>query len=81
VPLTGTRPERVDLARVMSRAWVAFARDGDPNHDGLATWTPYTTSDRSRMIFDVEPHVEPDPVELREGLAAVELSWNPPPPS
>ena len=39
------------LAQEMHRAWVAFARDGDP---GWATWTP---DDRAVMTFDVHSEV------------------------
>jgi para-nitrobenzyl esterase len=35
VPLTGSRADRQQLAGTMSGAWVAFARHGDPNYEGL----------------------------------------------
>jgi para-nitrobenzyl esterase len=66
--MSGKRPERLEVARVMSQAWVAFARSGDPNHPSLPKWTTYSPGDRSRMIFDTECRLEPDPTELREGL-------------
>ncbi len=31
-PLAGTRPERFEVAEIMSEAWVTFAKGGDPNH-------------------------------------------------
>ena len=77
-PIAGTSPDRVDAARVISTAWAAFARTGDPNYDGLPTWRPYTAADRSRMLFGVTASVEPDPTEIREGLQTLGLSFNPP---
>ena len=46
----------------MSGALVALARTGDPNHDAIPPWPPYSTADRATMLFDVEPHVEKDPM-------------------
>lgn len=33
-------------------AWVAFARSGDPNHDGLPDWPAVTPGKQPTMIFD-----------------------------
>ncbi|HEY33632.1 MAG TPA: carboxylesterase/lipase family protein [Dehalococcoidia bacterium] len=41
------------LATIMSKAWIAFARSGDPNHAGMPTWEPYTLDDRATMFFDI----------------------------
>ena len=38
----------------MARAWIAFARSGDPG------W-PSRFTDRPTMMFDVKSHVEYDP--------------------
>jgi hypothetical protein len=35
-------------------AFVAFARHGDPNHDGLPAWAPYEAERRATMVFDNE---------------------------
>jgi para-nitrobenzyl esterase len=45
------------LARIINRAWIAFARTGDPNHDELPHWAPYRLDRRMTMRFDtvVEP--------------------------
>ncbi|WP_019890786.1 carboxylesterase/lipase family protein [Streptomyces purpureus] len=40
------------LARSMHRAWIAFARTGDPNHADLPTWEPYRPDARTTMRFD-----------------------------
>ena len=60
-PITGERPDRQELADAMSEAWLAFARTGDPNHPGIPTWAPYTTTRRDTMIFDVPCRAEQDP--------------------
>jgi para-nitrobenzyl esterase len=73
--MAGKRPERLEVARVMSEAWVAFARTGDPNHPDLPKWTTYSPSDRSRMIFDTQCRLEPDPTELREGLDKLRIAF------
>jgi para-nitrobenzyl esterase len=36
----------------MSRAFVAFARTGNPNHGGLVEWPAYNSTSRPTMIFD-----------------------------
>jgi para-nitrobenzyl esterase len=75
-PTAGTRPDRFELARVMSEAWVRFATYGDPNHPGLPTWTPYSAADRSAMVFDSPCRNSPDPTELREGLTRLGIRFN-----
>src|SRR5207237_294316 len=41
-PFTGGRPDKPQLAASMSQAWVAFARNGNPNHPGIPAWPAYT---------------------------------------
>jgi para-nitrobenzyl esterase len=60
-PMTGSRPDRYELASAMSLAWTAFARTGDPNHEGLPAWPPYDTDARPTMIFDAPCRTENDP--------------------
>lgn len=50
--MTGGGKEAQALADKMSRAWIAFARTGNPNHKGLLPWPPYTTENGSTMLFD-----------------------------
>lgn len=59
--LTGDSPTRFALAEKMSRAWLAFARTGNPNHEGIPKWPPYSTETRPTMIFDDQCKVENDP--------------------
>ncbi|MBQ3126313.1 MAG: carboxylesterase family protein, partial [Clostridia bacterium] len=35
----------------MFGAWINFARSGDPNHDKLVEWRPYTADDHACMVF------------------------------
>jgi para-nitrobenzyl esterase len=53
--LTGSDPARLKLGERMSRAWIAFARDGNPG------WPAYSTAERATMIFDDACRVEKDP--------------------
>ena len=44
----------------MCGAWAAFARNGDPNHDGLPEWPPVTAEKVPTMLFDHECEVRVD---------------------
>ncbi len=68
--LTGSLPEAHVLARRMSRAWIAFARSGSPEHPELPDWPTYTPDDRTTMIFDNQCRVERD--SGREQRLAIE---------
>jgi para-nitrobenzyl esterase len=72
-PFTGTKPDRAELAASMSQTWVAFARNGDPNFEGLPSWPRYNPETRSTMLFDVPCRVEGDP-RREERLAWAEMS-------
>jgi len=52
--------EADDLSRRMMGAVVAFARSGDPNHDGLPPWAPYDAQRRPTMVFDRQCRVVDD---------------------
>jgi para-nitrobenzyl esterase len=53
----------------MSKAWLAFARSGDPNHGGIPRWPGYSSEHRSTMIFDNECKIANDP------YGAERLAW------
>lgn len=57
----GTGPERQPLADKMSRAYVAFARTGNPNHAGIPTWPAFNTKDRPTMVWNNECKIVNDP--------------------
>jgi para-nitrobenzyl esterase len=50
-----------ELAESISRAWVAFARTGNPNHPGLPQWTPYEPDKRATMILNHRCELVSDP--------------------
>ena len=52
--MTGGGPEAVELADKMSKAWVSFARTGNPSVEELPQWNPYTLEDEETMYFDNE---------------------------
>jgi len=64
VMATGSRaqgPQAQGMADRLSRAFVALARDGNPNHPGLPVWTPYDLTRRQTMIMDEPARMEDDP--------------------
>ena len=50
--LTGGGEDAYRLADLMSRAWIAFAKTGDPNVEGLPRWEPFTAERCEVMMFD-----------------------------
>jgi len=70
--VVGDGPDRYALADKMSSAWVAFARSGNPNHNGLPKWDPFTSDKRATMIFNTECRAVNDP--YREERLAVARS-------
>lgn len=62
-------PKMRELEAQSAGAWAAFARTGNPNHEGLPDWPAYTAENKSVMIFDTPCRVEKDPgAELRAQL-------------
>jgi len=69
--MTGMGPERYELARNMSEAWVAFARTGNPNHTGIPTWEPWNPMRWPTMVFNTDIRAVDDPWgEERRAMAA-----------
>jgi para-nitrobenzyl esterase len=67
--LVGPGPAPEALARQMSDAWLAFARNGSPNTTSLPDWPAYTAERRATMLFDVTSRVVEDPnAEVRKIL-------------
>jgi para-nitrobenzyl esterase len=48
---TGDAPAGYDLQDKVSRAWINFAKTGNPSQPGLE-WKPYTKDDPQTMVFD-----------------------------
>ena len=60
-PFTGQGDDRYELAATMSSAWANFARNGDPNGEGIPAWPKYHSAERPTMIFNVPSGIENDP--------------------
>lgn len=58
---TAIGPQAQAMADMMSEAFIAFARSGDPNSRFIPRWEPYDMTRRQTMIFDVPPRLEDDP--------------------
>jgi para-nitrobenzyl esterase len=57
--MTGGTKEAYALADKVSKAWINFARSGNPNHKGLPDWPAYNSSNTSTMHFDNKCAVMP----------------------
>jgi para-nitrobenzyl esterase len=58
--IAGLGEEQQRLADLMADTWIAFARNGDPNHPELPAWPPYDLEDRPVMVLDLEPELVED---------------------
>lgn len=73
--MVGKGSETEKVAQIVSNAWIAFARYGDPNTPDLPFWPAYDPVQRSTMLFDVEPRLGLDPYrEIRELLQNIDLT-------
>jgi len=61
-PLTACSPLAPALADRVSDAWIAFARNGDPNTPALPRWGAFDPVDWPTMVFNDESTVENDPI-------------------
>lgn len=76
--LVGDGADRYALADRMGRAWVAFARTGNPNHTGLPNWQPFNADRRATMIFNSECKAVNDPYrEERLAVSAIRAAGPP----
>jgi para-nitrobenzyl esterase len=51
---TGGGPDAQALADVMSEAFIAFVKSGNPNHKGMAKWDPVASGKVNTMVFDTK---------------------------
>ncbi|MBT8183370.1 MAG: carboxylesterase family protein [Eudoraea sp.] len=69
--MTGGGEQAHELADKMSRAWINFARTGNPNHAGLPEWPAYKSENTATMHFDtacvVNPQLDKELFELVGG--------------
>ena len=73
--MTGSDQYRYELGHIMSAAWAAFARTGNPNHSYMPHWPTYNPDDLPTMIFGNDTRVENDP-NRNTRLALDELRRN-----
>jgi len=68
--MTGSDQYRYQLGHVMSAAWAAFARNGNPDHADMPHWPAFNLDDYSTMMFGDSVRVMDDPNrEARLALA------------
>jgi para-nitrobenzyl esterase len=59
--MTGSSQSRYELGHVMSAAWAAFARTGNPNHADMPHWPAFNPDQYPTMIFGDKIALENDP--------------------
>jgi para-nitrobenzyl esterase len=59
--MTGGGAEARELGGRMADAWIAFAKNGDPNHSGLPKWAPFTAENGATMMFDTKSECKNNP--------------------
>ena len=64
----GSGPTVDRLSERVMDAWTAFARCGDPSHEGIGNWPRYEPVRRATMRLDRECGVELDPEAARRQL-------------
>ena len=70
--MTGSAQERYKLGHIMSAAWAAFARSGNPDHADMPHWPAFDAATYPTMVFDDDVRVVNDP-NKEERLALAEL--------
>jgi para-nitrobenzyl esterase len=75
VALTGGGEDAKKLAARMSAAWIAFARNGNPNtlKSKLPQWEAYAVNKRATMIFNNNSSVVYDPLKDQREIFAKKL--------
>jgi para-nitrobenzyl esterase len=61
--IAGPGPKARALTAQMQDAWLAFAKTGDPNHEGLPPWTPFDAKRRATMILGEQCAMQAAPME------------------
>lgn len=52
--MTGSSEKAYKLEELVSSAWIAFIKTGNPNTKGMPVWEPYNTETGATMILDDE---------------------------
>jgi para-nitrobenzyl esterase len=71
--MTGAGQERYQLAHVMSAAWAAFARTGNPDHADMPHWPAFNPDEYPTMVFGNDVALVNDP-NRQERLALQKLA-------
>ena len=58
--MSGVGEEQQQIADMMADTWIAFARTGNPNHEGIPEWPAYDLESRPVMVFDTVPETVND---------------------
>lgn len=58
---TGASKEARKLGEKVAKAWINFARYGNPNHKGLPEWPAFNDSNGAMMVFNNKCEVKHDP--------------------
>jgi para-nitrobenzyl esterase len=69
-PLSGLSGDGHRFARQVQRAWLAFARTGNPGHDRLPTWPRYRPEQRATMVLGRECKLADAPLDAERALLA-----------
>jgi para-nitrobenzyl esterase len=73
-PLPWTDADR-RISTAMATYWTNFAKNGNPNGDGLPQWPAFTVKDQQRMVFKGTPQARPyDNVAQLEAMDAY-FAW------
>ena len=72
-PLLGLTPESRGLSRRVQDAWLAFARTGDPRHEGLPDWPAFDAQDRAVMSLGSECFPKKVPYDEEHAFWATRL--------
>ena len=60
----GDAVQMADLSAAMRRSWIAFVRDGAPDHEALPPWPRYGPARRAVMRFGARIGVVGDPAGI-----------------
>jgi len=71
--IAGAGPQADELSANMQTAWLRFARDSDPSHEGIGTWPDWEPSRRATMVFGPGGGVREAPRD--EELAVLAATW------
>ncbi len=58
---TGNAAAARSTSRALQASFLALAHTGNPNHNELPAWEPYTLDRRATMLFDAVPRLAYDP--------------------